>query len=174
MTPQIERNIRKWVAKGLKIDSEWVIPANENAPDPRSNSTRQDPYATVLLVNEKSLTLAEDEVEHPREDHNSFPVTGEIRYTEYREAIMQVSIFRVPNREQDLLSYINSESSRNLSYNLGFRVMDIATRVVSEDSNTRMANKEMGMVFDLKVGYNVKWNEGMVYPQELDVNISVS
>lgn len=177
MTQETERNIRKWVAKGLKLDSRWVIPANENAPDPRSlGSPRRDaPYATMLVVSEKAFSplWREAEDEDNKQPATSPPTHGIRSYQQIREANVQVSLFRAPNREADLLSYAASEDGNNFSDELDFRVLGITTQVTSKDSSERMGAWEMGTVFDLRIGYAVTWNESFKYPQRVEVDMEV-
>lgn len=83
MTDALSRDVRAYVAAGSGLDSTLVIPGNDPAPAPA------EPYATVLLVNERRDGV-------PPTRHVYDDDAGTVNGTSYvsRESVWSVQFYR--------------------------------------------------------------------------------
>ena len=170
MEVELERKLRQWVADGMRIPRNRVIPADDQFPTPYDTDPNNTfPYATVLVVNETVQSQDHSEVEAtPRAGILEPPVSGHHIYHQAREALVQVSVFRNGSREVPLVTYAESESGKIAGDQMGFRCLRIRVRTQARDA-PRRSQWEYGMVVDLTIGYTVTWMEDFSYPVRPEV-----
>ena len=170
MNVALERKLRQWVADGMRIPRNRVIPADDQFPTPyETDPTSTFPYATVLVLNETVQQQSHTEVEaYPYEDFLDPPIAGKHVYNQTREALIQVSVFRNANREVPLVTYAETETGKIASDQAGFRCLRIRVRTQARDTQRR-SQWEYGMVVDLTIGYTVMWMDDFSYPVRPEV-----